>query len=199
MKVKIELILNIIVLAVLLLSCVNPSFPVYKMTDEDGTSVYSDGVRYKELPKLKWEIDYDYSNPSNDFGYAGDTHLIISSFNLDTEKNFVVLYGFGDTFIVLYRTDKNVPDVSVDSVDKIVWIEYNENRENKDSYTNTVTNKEIITELFDLLNSEEKSYNNNQAITDSKYYYQEIILYSSDLPGVSYSLYIGMSDDGRVT
>ncbi len=166
MKPRILLvILVIIVLTMILASClvVDPSLPVYEKTDEDGTSVYIDGVRYKELHELKWELILTYQSYEI-IGYAGDRNTSITIDHTDTERNFIFLNGR-----MLYRADRNIPDVSVESVDNIEWEDYVvENDEIKNEYKNTIEDKEIIIELFDLLDTGERTEKFDPIRNDSK-------------------------------
>lgn len=197
MKTKIVTILMAVILStVVCTGCIDPKLPVYEKTEteEDGICVVIDGVKYKELPKLKWEISQTNFKRA---GYAGDYKTLVLMDSSETEKNFIILRGsFAGSYVCcLYRTDKMIPDMSSESVDKIVLKEYiGLNPQEDDVYLNTVIDKEAIKELFDSLNSEEKIDDYQQIVKDSEYYNIDIILYSTQLTGAYYYLETGMND-----
>lgn len=169
--------------------------PVYEKTDEDGTSVYIDRVRYKELPKLQWAID----NVDEIIGYAGSYSVFIYSLKNDPNRDFIVLKGYlQDSYWPgLYRTDKVIPDVSANNVDKIVWDDYEVDMETYgklNHYTNTIEDKKTITELFDLLETGEEARNINSAKKDSRNYIMSIYLYCSEIPAAYYVLRVGLDN-----
>ncbi len=176
--------------------------PVYEKTDEDGTSVYIDRVRYKELPKLQWAID----NVDEIIGYAGSYDTVIYNLKKDVNRDFIQIKYLGSDLngSVLYRSDKDISDVSAESVDKIVWEDYEvkfdgkpESYEQLNFYTNTNEDKETIKEFFDLLETEENTQNFDSIKKDSNNYIMDIKLYCSDLPAAYYELSVGL-DNGRI-
>ncbi len=176
--------------------------PVYETTDEDGTSVYIDGVRYKELPRLEWAID----NVDEIIGYAGSYDTFIYGLKNDPNRDFVVLkYYWADYYGPgLYRTDKVIPDVSVENVDKIIW-EYYEMKMSPEVkrpeiinyYTNTITDKTTIIELFELLETGEEAQNISAAKKGEKTLAMNISLYCSEIPAASFGLGVGLFS-GRI-
>jgi len=97
----------------------------------------------------------------------------------------------------LFRTDKVIPDVSVESVDKIVWEYFEfEEGEQRNNYTNTTEDRTTIEELFDLFENGEKTENFEPIEKGSKDYVLDIYLHISDIPAVYYLLEIGL-DNGR--
>jgi hypothetical protein len=201
MKTKIVLSLIAVILsAVICTGCIDTTLPVYEKTEteEDGICVIIDVVKYKELPELKWEISQ--ANFKR-VGYAGDYNTSVLMDSSETEKNFIFLRGsFAGSYICcLYRADKMIPDMSAESVDKIVLKEYKGlNPQEDEVYLNTVTDKEAIKELFDSLNSKEKTDDYQQIVKDSEYYNIDIILYCSKLAGASYRLETGMNGGGFI-
>ena len=168
--------------------------PVYEKTEEDGTSVYIDGVRYKELPALQWQTN----DIDKIIGYAGGYNTLIYCFKNDVDRDFILLkYLYSDLYGPgLYRTDKDIPDVSVDSVDKIVWEYYEiEDGEKSNFYTNTIEDKTIIEEFFGLLKNGRKFDSSEPIKQKSKFYIMDIYLYCSDIPAAYYLLSTGLNND----
>ncbi len=193
MKVKIVFTLIIITLATTLTACIDFFLPIYEKTNDDGMSVIIDGVRYKEFPILKWIVHPTW--PEKKIGYAGGWDTVIVEAQGDTEKNFVYIKGtiadYYDGF--LYRTDKVIPEPSAESINKMIWEEYVVGSE--EGYINTIVDKKIIKELFDILDSEEKTRKYEMIENNSKILNISIGCYSSDLPGALYLLAIGKSGD----
>jgi hypothetical protein len=176
---------------------VNPALPIYQLTDEDGISVIIGGVRYKQLPALKWGIDLSIRGEA--IGYASDRSTVI--WLEETGGNFIYLKGqYADYYDVLYRADKFFPEPSPESVDKIEWEDYvyvYEKSEIENSYTNIVKDPETIQELFGLLDQGEKTDNFDGIQNETNSVLMLIKLYCTDLPGVYYELEIGL-DKGRI-
>ena len=185
----------IVLIALCFFNIIGPNLPIYELTKDDGYNVVIDEVRYKQLPALKWQIDPSIHGKV--IGYASDRSAVI--WLEETEGNFIYLKGqWADYYDTLYRTDINIPDPSADSVDKIVWDDYIvEDSEIKDEYTNTVEDEEIIAELFNLLDSGEKTDNFDGIKNESGSIIMNIRLYCADLPGVYYGLSVGL-DNGRI-
>ncbi len=197
-KAAILTLLTLIIISITLTGCYNHNLPVYEKTEEDGTSVYIDGVRYKELPRLEWDI----SNVDKVIGYAGSYDTVIIGLKNDPNRDFIILKGFLQDYYGpgLYRTDKVIPEVSVENVDKIVWEDYEVDLETYgklNHHTNTVEDKTTITELFDLLETGEEARNVNSAKKDSRNYIMRFYLYCSEIPAASYALRIAL-DNGRI-
>jgi hypothetical protein len=165
MKSKIILVSILLIVLIMLTSCANPFLPIYKMTDEDGISVYIDGVRYKKLPELKWIVS---PNGWRNIGYAGDRHSALFEAKGDTEKNFIFIKGtvtdYYDGF--LYRADKTIPEPSSDEIDKIMWFGYLDGNSNK-AYTHITEDKDTIKELFEILDKGNKITEFNTIKKDS--------------------------------
>jgi hypothetical protein len=193
--------MTIMILAVLVLTGCNPFLPIYQRTDingvqdEDGISLIIDGVRYKMFPETKWDIE-PIGTP---IGYAGSWKTTVYQYTRDPERNFVFLHDFGTdkTSIPLYRTDKDIPEPSAESIDKLVWSDYIIGWDGE-GYTNVFEDKEIIKELFDALNTGKKvgviRPLNTSIIMDSEDHSLDIYCYSSELPFASYDLHFGMHD-----
>lgn len=176
--------------------------PIYEKTDDDGISVYIEGIKYNELPQLKWQVE----DVNEIIGYAGSYDTIIYNLKKDVNRDFIQIKYLGSDLngSVLYRSDKDIPDVSAESVDKIVWEDYEvkfdgkpESYEQLNFYTNTNEDKETIKEFFDLLETEENTQNFDSIKKDSNNYIMDIKLYCSDLPAAYYELSVGL-DNGRI-
>lgn len=196
MKQKIIMTLLIILILILLASCLNPFLPVYEKTEteEDGVCAIIDGVKYKELPEIKWFINVS----ERIIGFAGDKNtLVYEGFN-DPDKNFVILqHFFSDHFdSMLYRTDKIIPEPSADVVDKIMWDDHimGSDQKNSEEHTYTTEDKDVIKELFEVLENGNKTSNYNLIRKGSKTIIMSIGCYSSKLPGAYYVLNIGISN-----
>lgn len=192
--------LLIALIMIFLSGCVD-SLPVYEKTDEDGVSVYISGVRYKQLPILHWNV-----NPSlgKVIGYAGSRDVRVSlpfGYTEDnTETNFVFLqYPLTDYYgEMLYRVDRDILDVSVDSVDKVVWGESTYiNSQIGNLYSNTIEDKEVIQELFDLLDKGERTEDISQIVVNNNTLNIDISLYCSDIPEAYYDMRVGIAN-GKV-
>lgn len=193
-NIKILLVILLAVMSIIMVGCIKRlPVPVYDMTDEVGTSVYIDGVRYKQLPALEWTTD----NVDEIIGYAGNYKTFIYSVKNDPNRDFIVLkYYWGDAYWpCLYRTDKDIPEVSADSVDKIVWEDYESDLETGarlNYYANEIEEKEVIKELFDLLETGEKVQDINAIKKGSNYAVLRIDMYCTEIPGASYGLAVRM-------
>lgn len=200
MKARIIFVLIVMITSIMLTSCVDLSLPVYEKTDEDGVSVYIDGVRYKQLPLLKWEVHpASYENPARktNIGYAGGWDIILSEALGDTEKNFILMKGtiadYYDGY--LYRADKVIPEPSAESIDELMWVEtYIDDEED---YSNIIIDKDIIIELFSVLDTGEKTDEYNMIEKNSKKVNMYISCKSNNLPGSQYILHIG-TNNGKI-
>jgi len=185
--------LLISVIALLLLSCINPFLPVYEYeeTDENGMTVIIDGVKYVQYPELKWDI-----TPSGKvIGYAGSLDIKISeAAREDTSFVFVHDNWKHSYDKVLYRA--GTPDVSAESVDRIVWDKSGrKDSQIVDTYTNTIEDKEVIKQLFDILENGERVQDIYWVKKDSlDWFFISILFYRSDLPSARFSVSIGMKD-----
>lgn len=193
MKVKVVSILVVIILIMITsTACVDLSLPIYEKTDEDGTSVIIDGVRYKQLPILNWEVYPEWGGEI--IGYAGNRETIICEANGDTERNFVYIKGtFTDYYDgFLYRADKEIPEPSADSIDEMMWFDYIIGSD--EQYVNTVTDESIIEALFQIIETGEKLTEYEEIEKNSEKIIMYISCSSSELPGAYYILYIGRSN-----
>ncbi len=203
MKRKIIYSLIALILATAICAgCIDPTLPVYEKTEteEDGVCVVIDGVKYKEFPRLEWAID----NVDEIIGYAGSYDTVIYGLKNDPNRDFIVLKGYLQDYYGpgLYRTDKNIPVVSVENVDKIVW-EYYEVDPNVERgaceqyYTNTIEDKTTIKELFDVLETGKRTQNVYSVKKGSRYCAMSIYLYCSEIPAASFELGVWMVS-GRI-
>lgn len=194
MKVKIIILLTVTLLIITLLAgCLNPFLPIYEQTDEDGTSVYINGVRYTQLPKIKW-----YVRPSERIiGFAGDRNTLVYAGLGDTDQNFIFLKGlFADYYDgELYRTDRIIPEPA-DVVDKLMYGDYAVGT--NDEYTFITEDADTIKELFEILENGKKTDQFNSIEKDSAKVDIYIGCYSAKLPGAHYSLAIGTNNDGKI-
>lgn len=190
-KIFILALVNIIIL-ICLAGCVDLSLPVYEKLDtsgtEDGVAIMVDGVKYKMYPILKWDVDPD----SKTIGYAGNWGAAVTRAVGDTEKNFLILIDFGsDAFYgPLYRTDKIIQDPSSESVDELIYIEYDMRPDEPKGYSNNVKDKEIIKEYFEILGNVDKTAD-IEFIKDCSI---RIEAYSKEVPGAKYFLYLVKKD-----
>ena len=69
MKKCISVSIILLILMFLLNGCINPFLPIYEYeeTDEYGITVIIDGVKYVQLPRIKWHV----TPTGNVIGYAG--------------------------------------------------------------------------------------------------------------------------------
>ncbi len=160
-----------------------------------------EGVKYQMYPLLKWSVDPD----SKKIGYAGNRGTAVTGAVGDTEKNFLFLLDSGSSafYSPLYRTDKIIPEPSNQSVDELVYTEYDMSDDEKQTYTNSIKDKEIIKEYFEVFKSENK-------VIDFEYLENfdiSITALSNEVPGASYyqslftndgKLLIGVYEDGFV-
>ena len=131
--------------------CIDSSLPIYEKIDEDGFSVIIDGIKYKDNPPLKWDVNIR----GEKIGFAGNKDISLYEVEGDKERYFIYYYyNFGDAFgRVLYRSDIEIPEPSEKTIDEIEWVEYytkNDNNEIiiEEEYTNTIEDITIIQELF---------------------------------------------------
>ena len=97
-----------------------------------------------------------------------------------------------------------MPEVSADSVDKIVWEDYvidysvePESYKEQNFNSNIIEDKSTIKELFELLETGEKINNADTTKNGSKCYIMRILLYCSEIPAAYYELSIEL-DSGRI-
>lgn len=181
------IIVFVVIWFALFLSGCNPFLPIYErvsdLEDEDGISIIIDGVVYKMLPRLKWSV----GRTGDMIGYAGSWGTTVFSVEGDPERNFVFLLDFWSDayYSPLYRTDIDIPEPSADTINKIIYIEDYYGGEDSIRYSNTVTDKEIIRELFDLLENGERVNKEHRFIKD---YQISIACFTDELPNSSYTL-----------
>ncbi len=147
-----------VLLIVTLMLCAcrhDPSLPVYKMindmeNDEDACVIVND-IEYRMRPELKWHL-----NIGEPIGYTGNAKNEVLNVLGDTKMNFILIShpGFwdGSKFQILCRTDYEIPQPSAESVTKIV-------SNGSDNLNYTITDKEIISQLFEALASDERDFN----------------------------------------
>ena len=190
MKLKLLAIILLLIFVVVIIGCVDSSLPIYERTDKngledkDGIKVVIDGVEYKMYPALKWTV-----NPGGEvIGYAGNWNTVISKASGDTKMNFVYLKdrGWTNYYNPLYRTDIVIPEPSADIVNKILYYEQDFRGDDIKRYSNTVTDKEIIKELFNLLEGSEKTSD----FLNIKDFSIRISCFSEEVPGAVYNLSI---------
>jgi hypothetical protein len=158
----------------------------YQVNDSDGILVEDDGIQYVALPETKWE-----SEVIGDFlGYAGNEKKDIYAVENDEAKNFLFIYDsalcpFGDMHeILLYK--KGLVNPTGDNINRLLWGEY----ESKGSYAykNTITDKSVIKELFDDLESNEPIPDASFFGTGERLFVINITCYSDDVKGAQYNL-----------
>jgi len=147
-----------------------------------------EGVQYKMFPETKWNLHPD----GNIIGYAGSYKTTVEVADGDTERNFVFLQDIGSSmyYIPLYRTDKIIPEPSENSVNEILYYEEDYRRDEVKRYSNTITDKEIIKELFDILKTGERTSD----ISFIEGFSLRISCFSDEVPGAYYNLNIERSD-----
>jgi len=196
MKVKIVFALIIIIFATILTACIDFSLPIYEKTDEDGVSVIIDGVRYKQLPMLKWDVSTLPIWEAKKIGYAGGRDIELTEVYGDIERNFIDVWMNGYYECFLYRTDIVIPEPTAEVIDKIIWGDVVVG--NIEGYCNTIVDKNIIEELFNILNTDEKFRKYEMVEKNSEIINISISCYSSDLTGAHYDLDIGTSSGGKI-
>ncbi len=166
--------------------CRDTSLPIYERCDENGINdengivVIVNGITYKMFPELKWNVE-----PGEVIGYAGNWRTTVSNIVGDTENNFIYLCDVGSSmyYSPLYRTDKEIPEPTANSIDKIVYSEsYNSN----EPTMNTIIDNETIQSLFEILETGTRF----SEITFLKNINISIACYSEAVPGASYYLYV---------
>ncbi|MGI6161077.1 MAG: hypothetical protein ACOYJD_03515 [Christensenellales bacterium] len=183
----------------LLVLNINPFLPVHEVTEQDGTSVIIDGVRYKSSPQLRWHV---HGSAGEKIGYAGNWWTSLYWIEGDPNRNFLYSVGLFSSTVdpTLYRTDKEVPQPSAESVDVIEWKEYyaDEDGYRKKGYENIIKDKEIIKELFNTLESGEKCYRSYDS-NFIEWIFISISCTAQDLPVARYNLNMGVNGNtGRI-
>lgn len=181
---KAKAVFWLILLIIFFSGCLAATYPVYERSDTEnnGITVNIDGVLYQMYPRLKWKIHAG----EGIIGYAGSRNTTISTAKDDTEMNFIYLHDSGKDMYYrpLYRTDKIPPEPSADTVTKLYWSEYAFNGNKKNHIGNYITDSEVIRELFESLNSGDKTQN-YEILND---YSIDITCYSDQVPGAYYEL-----------
>ena len=162
------------------------SYPIYERTEteEDGIMVDIEGVVYKMYPLTKWEV-----HPEGTLvGYAGTKDTIISFAKDDTERNFIYLQDNGASMYYrpLYRTDREIPDPSGESVDLISWTEYDFSGGESTHYGRRYDDKETIVKLFDVWETGEKTWE-HEFLPNFRIH---MFCSSSQVPGAFFDLYL---------
>lgn len=185
------IIVAIILAAAVSTGCKDPLLPVFETseTEEDGICVIIDGVKYQEKPAIKW---YSY-NHGNIIGYARDGDIAVHVIDGDTNRYLMFLEGFWDEMYVVYRTDKVIPEPSADIIDKILWYDYLDEN-NEEGYSYITEDKDTIKELFKALDTVKRTTEFNVIKKDLRGIDIGLACYSSSVPGLQYSLIVGISD-----
>ncbi|NLT97332.1 MAG: hypothetical protein GXW96_04120 [Christensenellaceae bacterium] len=159
----------------------------YETNETDGVAVIVDGVKYVVLPETKWE---GQKIGKRRLGYAGvNPGKPLYLAEGDENRNFLFIYDSalcpeGDTHqLLMHRED--LPEPSADIVDRVHWVEYKSSG-GKVVYSrsNTITDKEVIKELFHV-------WENQTRVPDALFFdkgsdliIMYIDFYSSKVPGV---------------
>ena len=191
------------ILTLILLSCtgcfsysIDPpvSYPVYERMDskEDGITVNFEGVIYKMYPLAKWEVRPD----GKLLGYAGTKDTIICLAQGDTERNFIFVQDNGASMYSrpLYRTDREIPDPSGESVDIITWKEFKTTGETPESNQPKCINKDTIKRLFDVWDIGEKTWE-YKLIPAVRI---DVVCSSSQVPGAYFGLFVVMNSNNEL-
>ncbi len=116
--------------------------------NDKDTCVIVNDIEYRMMPELKWHL-----NIGEPIGYAGNAKNEVLNVLGDTKMNFILIsqLGFWDgaRCLILCRTDYEIPQPSAESVTKIVV-------DGSNNLSHTITEKEIIGQLFEALASNER-------------------------------------------
>lgn len=192
--IAILLIMVLITIVFICAGCANLSLPIFErldengVEDEDGIVIVIDDVIYKMFPETRWSP----SIHGEVIGYAGNRKTTVSVYEGDTERNFVSLHDSGSSmnYIPLYRTDILIPEPSKSSVNKLIYSETDFSGESAQNYGNTIIERKIIHELFDVLESGTRT----RDISFIEDFSLSISCFSDEVPGASYNLNIVKSD-----
>ena len=150
-------ITSLIVLVVFIISGCSwfpiDSLPTYEreLNEKDGVAVTIDGVVYRALPKIKW----DGQRAGESFGEAGGKTLSLCE--NDPERNFIFVWDeefqpIGELHnVLLYRTDREIPPPSAESVNQMYWHEIDSRSSETQRRKRSITDNELIKLFFNEL------------------------------------------------
>lgn len=200
---KIYIIIAIVIAFLVLLgSCFNPFLPIYKKTEEDGLSVYIDGVQYKRDPPLIWR---PILGPFEEIGYANDWSDKVFAYKNDVDKDFIFVKWILQDYYgpVLYNSQKQFPSVSTENIDKIIWFQEiilnptGEDRSESISQ-NVIADKALIGEMLSLIETKDGYESRRNFMRSGNLKFLAIELYSDRVKCANIVLDIGRISDKLV-
>ena len=158
--------------------------------DAEELYITIDDIKYIMLPESVWTIQ-----PGSEvIGYAGSRDIEIIEAEGDTERNFIFLndrnnFSFELCLAILHRTD--IPEPSSNIISRIDYYENNYTGNDIVEVRNTVTDQELIFELFNLLESSQKT----TLVSRLDSFTIVFNCYADAVPGAVYSLGIRKSGE----